>query len=90
MRSESEPFCYRCFIEDLSDEELKRVLRERLTSLPEELRAPETHCRERLSACARCESLVNGLCAHCGCFVELRAAKRSGTCPAPGGSRWKL
>ena len=36
----------------------------------------------RLAACRECVQLVNATCQLCGCYVEIRAAKRSARCPA--------
>ena len=43
---------------------------------------PEAEYRRRLALCKGCGELANGICAQCGCFVELRAAKRQNRCPA--------
>ena len=42
----------------------------------------------RLMACEKCHMMGRGLCGHCGCFVLVRARKKTMDCPAPGGSRW--
>ena len=43
----------------------------------------------RLAACDSCPSLQYGTtCAHCGCFVRVRAKLAAKSCPRPGGSRW--
>ncbi|MDR1531329.1 MAG: DUF6171 family protein [Clostridiales bacterium] len=80
------PECRRCFTEELSREAFNNI-REYVQSLDPDLRAPAHTCRLRLAACADCEWLAEGLCRHCGCFVEARAAKRAGTCPDMP-SRW--
>jgi len=81
--------CFRCLVDDMGDEELSAVLRDGIASLPDHLRVDDTSYQERLAACRSCEYLTNGLCRFCGCFVEMRALKRTGTCPCPGGSRWE-
>ncbi len=35
----------------------------------------------RLDICAGCEKLIKSTCRACGCFVELRAAKKDSHCP---------
>ncbi|SFJ43195.1 hypothetical protein SAMN02799624_04479 [Paenibacillus sp. UNC496MF] len=43
----------------------------------------------RLDQCASCPSLQYGTtCAHCGCFVRVRAKLAAKDCPRPGGSLW--
>ncbi|SFT15422.1 hypothetical protein SAMN05428962_4758 [Paenibacillus sp. BC26] len=44
---------------------------------------------DRLSKCEGCSSLQYGTtCAHCGCFVKVRAKLAAKGCPHPSGSRW--
>lgn len=43
---------------------------------------PDALYQERLSLCRQCESLLNGMCRICGCFVEMRAAVAKNYCPA--------
>ncbi len=75
------PFC-RCLLEDLpSGAELAANIRELIEQLPPERRAPEETVRTRLSACLACNHLYDGLCALCGCYVELRAAGQPSRCP---------
>jgi hypothetical protein len=71
-----------------SEKPLYRLMREWLDAIPAEDRAaPETY-RARLAACRACGELANGLCRQCGCYVELRAAKKKSVCPgAP--PRWR-
>lgn len=47
-----------------------------IAALPEEKRADDDTYRHRLDICGSCESLGSGICGKCGCFVELRAAKK--------------
>ena len=78
--------CLRCLIEDLPDEKaLAEILRERVAQLPPEERVPETERQRRLNSCRLCRSLNHGTCALCGCYVEIRAARKSMSCPdVPG------
>ena len=36
---------------------------------------------ERLRICTECDSLMNGMCGVCGCYVEMRAAVKTHYCP---------
>ncbi len=74
--------CLRCLIADLPDEAaLADILRERIAQLDEAERLPENQRAQRLDICRSCGSLNHGTCALCGCYVELRAARRSKGCP---------
>ena len=67
--------------------ELAEIIRDRIAAMPEEQRADEAVMASRLQICKACDHLMNGTCALCGCYVELRAAKRVQRCPdVPG--RW--
>ena len=61
--------------------ELHALIRERIEAMPEEQRAAEETQAARLSACKACDRLMSGTCALCGCYVELRAAKKLQSCP---------
>lgn len=70
-----------------SEKELSELIRDRIAAMPEEQRADERTIAERLAACRDCDHLMSGTCALCGCYVELRAAKKVQSCPdVPG--RW--
>ena len=76
------PFCRRCLLEDMpSQAELARSVQELVDMLPEDQRAPEPERLRRLSHCRSCDHLMDGMCALCGCYVELRAAKQRMICP---------
>lgn len=74
------PPCRRCLLKDLDGEYFRSVY-QYIKSLPQEQRASGGSYARRLALCRGCESLQNGMCAHCGCFVEVRAAKRRQSCP---------
>lgn len=80
--------CRRCLLADMEEERpLHLLMREWLDSMPEEHKAAPEIYLARLSACATCDELMNGMCRLCGCYVELRAAKANQRCPnAP--SKW--
>lgn len=70
-----------------SEKALAEIIRDRIASMPEEQRADDGTIAARLTVCRACDHLMNGTCALCGCYVELRAAKKKQTCPdVPG--RW--
>lgn len=75
-------FCPRCLLGDVpGGEELAAKLGEWLAVIPDGQRADDETVRARLAACRECPHLADGLCGLCGCYVELRAARRSQRCP---------
>ena len=64
------------------------LVREYIDSLSEEQRADETLYQARLHLCKECTELRNGTCVLCGCYVEMRAAKKRMNCPMVP-ARWK-
>ena len=73
----------RCLIGEMTDEaELAEIIRERIELIPEEERTPEKEYAFRLSRCRECEHLQRGTCGQCGCYVEIRAARKWQSCPA--------
>ena len=78
----SRPFCRRCLLEDMPDgAALAATIREWIAQLPPDRQAPDQVVQARLAACRACAHLNSGLCALCGCYVELRAAKQPSRCP---------
>ena len=78
----------RCLVREMPGEaELAEIIRERISTIPEEERTPEKEYAFRLSRCRDCGSLQRGTCALCGCYVEIRAARAAKECPDVP-SRW--
>ena len=81
--TEPKPFCRRCLLEDMpSQAALAASIRDLIALLPEDKRAPREETARRLRQCRDCDQLRSGMCALCGCYVELRAAKGRMGCPA--------
>ncbi|MCI7766557.1 MAG: DUF6171 family protein [Oscillospiraceae bacterium] len=74
-------FCKRCFFAELDPSGIYREISDLISALPAEKRTDEKEYRRRLELCGRCSSLGEGTCGKCGCFVELRAAKKDMHCP---------
>lgn len=74
--------CRRCLLRDMTDENdyYQSVLFYRST-MPKKKRTPDDEFEARLTACRECDSLENGTCRQCGCFVEMRAARVDMHCP---------
>lgn len=79
--SEKKTHCRRCFLEELDYDGAYRTVLEYISALDPELKASDTMYSARLGICSKCEKLSFGTCGSCGCFVELRAAKKNQTCP---------
>lgn len=77
--------CRRCLLRDLDGAYFASIY-EYIDHLPQEQKAPQALYAQRLALCKTCQSLQNGMCALCGCFVEVRAAKKAQRCPA---GRWE-
>ena len=74
--------CRRCLLEDIeSERSFYDMIQERNRLLPKEQRADDTEYTRRLTLCRACDQLMGGTCLQCGCYVELRAAKRGMRCP---------
>lgn len=74
--------CRRCLLEDMpSQAALAASVKELVSLLPEEIRAEQQVTDVRLAKCRQCDHLYDGMCVLCGCYVELRAAKRKLKCP---------
>lgn len=79
---EGRPVCKRCLLADIDVDGLFKKVSELIELMPEDVKASEELYNQRLDICRRCESLQNGICRECGCFVELRAASKGGYCPS--------
>lgn len=75
--------CKRCLLADMAGDEHVAHIFEYINSLPDNIKASEDLRGERLSHCRNCDNLVNGMCKHCGCYVEVRTAKINQSCPNP-------
>ena len=85
-------FCRKCFLRDMElrgglAESYKAML-ERLEMMDPELRCTGDSYEARLAECKKCEYLMEGMCALCGCFAESRAAVKANSCPAEP-RRWE-
>lgn len=84
------PVCKRCLLAEMGGREAEyyqSVLNYR-KKLPPAKATDEASYQQRIAACKACESLVNGVCNQCGCYVEMRAAAKQMHCPKPGQPLW--
>lgn len=74
--------CFRCLLLESSQEEALEKIRELIERMPASEKASRELYEKRLSICRTCDALMNGMCGKCGCYVELRAAKKTAGCPS--------
>ncbi len=75
-------FCRKCLTRDIIDkDDYFKTLHELIDNLSEDVKTPKAEYERRLTCCIECERLVDGMCSACGCYVELRAAKKETHCP---------
>lgn len=58
-----------------------KEIREIIDALPDHRRTDDDTYRKRLEICMMCGKLSEGTCLECGCYVELRAARKEMYCP---------
>ena len=67
--------CRKCLISELDYDEYLENLKSYIASVPYDMRVSN-----------ECGELSDGMCAQCGCYVELRALKPAMHCPGEKGS----
>lgn len=80
--------CRRCLIKDVPEAELLEYLDAYVRDLPADTRVSPREFERRLALCADCEYLIKYTCRLCGCYAQVRAARRLNRCPLPGAPRW--
>jgi len=74
--------CVKCLIRDIPDErELHKAILERLEQMDEDEKADAATYDRRLAVCRECAFLNHGTCGKCGCYAELRCARKRLSCP---------
>lgn len=66
--------------EVLNEAEYKHM-KDYISAIDDYIKTNKEEYERRLSLCKRCDYLINGMCKHCGCFVEMRAAVSKNYCP---------
>ncbi len=77
----SRPRCKRCLLSEIDRDGVYKTVREYLASLDDGVKCGAEEYSSRLAVCRACDHLSDGMCSLCGCFVEVRAAKRAQNCP---------
>ncbi len=86
MEAEERRICRKCLIQDMPSEYFE-TMREYIRHLDPEIKTEQREYERRLALCRECESLMEGMCRICGCYVEMRAAIRARRCPGTE-KRW--
>jgi len=73
--------CIKCLLAELDNKQLLADVQEAVRRLADDMKVPEGEYTRRLEICKECDYLNEGTCNACGCYVELRAAAKSGKCP---------
>lgn len=73
--------CKRCLLREMANEDMYHRIQRTIDAIPPKLRCSKVEYDARLALCKECEKLIGGMCRVCGCFVEVRAAKKSKHCP---------
>ncbi|MCL2420981.1 MAG: DUF6171 family protein [Defluviitaleaceae bacterium] len=77
---QSQSLCRRCLLKESQGGDLYRSIMEYIDAIPLEEKSCIEAYNQRLEICKICDHLTNGMCALCGCFVEVRAAKSNQRC----------
>jgi hypothetical protein len=73
--------CTRCHLKDFSREQYEKIIVEGIQALPPEELVSDEVTSQRLAVCKDCSKINQGTCLACGCYVELRAIRKSSRCP---------
>lgn len=73
--------CKKCLLRELDDSSYYATIQDYLSTMQEDMKVLEPVYEARLSVCRECGHLSGGMCALCGCFVEIRAMRRDKDCP---------
>ena len=73
--------CRKCLLAELDNKKLLVQIREAVERLDARDRVSDKEYENRLGVCRACDYLNEGTCNACGCYVEIRAAAKTGSCP---------
>lgn len=79
--------CRRCLLAQTDQADVIAEVRRAIGRLKPSEKADGQEYERRLAFCEACDELIDGCCMKCGCYVELRAALKSGRCPLAGKRR---
>lgn len=73
--------CVRCLLEEAGRQDVSQSVKAAVDKIPDSQKTGEMEYEKRLEICRECEFLTEGTCLKCGCYVELRAARKDSRCP---------
>lgn len=74
--------CKKCLIREMAGQQkVYETIQRMIEDIPQGDRTAEEERERRLTVCKQCERLLEGMCAACGCYVELRASLATQSCP---------
>ena len=69
--------CKKCLLREMANEDMYHRIQRTIDAIPPKLRCSKGEYDARLELCKECEKLIGGMCRVCGCFVEVRADRKS-------------
>lgn len=72
--------CKKCLV-GMEAEEYGRMIGKAVAAVPARDRVSDGEYARRIALCEDCEAFFAATCRACGCYVELRAVKKSVACP---------
>ena len=72
--------CKKCLLREMADADSKRIEKYK-AAIKAADQVGDAEYEHRLLTCKKCDYLNQGTCGACGCYVELRAAAKTGHCP---------
>jgi hypothetical protein len=73
--------CGKCLLSEFDMSEFAETVKRYVSLIPADKKSDGAEYARRLGICRGCDMLIDGMCGECGCFVEIRAAKRLMRCP---------
>lgn len=74
-------FCPKCTWTKEMLEKEKIKLQDYIANIPQEDKVSDAEYEKRLMLCDSCSEMRDGLCGQCGCYVAVRAVRKTGYCP---------
>jgi hypothetical protein len=71
----------KCLLSEISEEEYMAKIYRVIMLLSKDEKADDDKVKARLDTCKACDYLADATCQACGCYVELRAARKDSKCP---------
>ena len=73
--------CRLCLLRDIDPKEYEAKIKRVIDLMDKKEKASADLYEKRLEVCENCSYLKDAFCNACGCYVELRCAKKSSRCP---------